>query len=72
MLYANKQSSLNHKHSGLYKLPIRSKVIVIIAGEVTENLDIVLHYRSSILHTILLVQRSYDALQYTLYFFVRQ
>ena len=56
------------EHSRRYNRPLSDEIAVLMPNDVTNNRDIVLHYRDGSLQHISELHRSYDPLQYPLLF----
>ena len=56
------------EHSRRYNRPLSDKIAILMANDITNNRDIVLHYRDGSLQHISELHRSYNPLQYPLLF----
>ncbi|KAL5262078.1 hypothetical protein ACHWQZ_G007688 [Mnemiopsis leidyi] len=68
VLHADKNRRPTGEHARRYNLPTASEVGAILPGEVTANLDVILHPREGPLRRISPVHRSYDPLHYVMLF----
>ena len=68
VLHADKRHTPTDAHSRTYNLPTASEVGVILPGEMTANMDVILHERGGGVKRINPVHRSYDPLHYVLMF----
>ena len=68
VLHADERRRPSDAHARTYNLPTASEVGVLLPGEITANMDVILHERGGAVRRISPVHRSYDPLHYVIMF----